>query len=99
MITNVFQSLSEYKEIIFGFILIIIVVTYINRNKIIMSNILRKVYKEEYDNFDEVKHKEYIKSGSFNSIQEDSKLQTYTPTKVSELVTFCDEKREECIQY
>ena len=97
MITNVLQNVLGYKEFLFGFIIVILVITYINRDRINMSNVLRKVYKEEYDNFDETKHKEYIKSGSFNSTYEDAKLQNYKPTKVSELVTFCDEKRDTCI--
>ena len=47
MITNIFQSLSSYKEILFGIVVVIIIMAYINRDRINMSNVLRKVYKEE----------------------------------------------------
>ena len=45
------------------------------------------------------KHKEYIMSGSFDSIPEDANLINFEPTKTSELTTNCDEKRDTCIEY
>lgn len=91
MITNVLQSLLGYKQIIFGIIVVIVILIFINRDRFNMSNILRKKYKEEYDNFDE--------NSPFFVENDDSKLKDFKPKKTSELLTYCDEKREECIEY
>ena len=72
---------------------------YIRNDRMLKMDFLRNLYKEEFDSFDIQKHKEYVESGSFDSIPEDANLKDFTPTKTSELVTNCDEKRQECIEY
>ncbi len=72
---------------------------YIRNDRTLKTDLLRNLYKEEFDSFDIEKHKEYIESGSYDSIPEDANLKDFKPTKTSELVTNCDEKRQECIEY
>ncbi len=72
---------------------------YIRNDRILKTNFLRNLYKEEFDSFDIEKHKEYIASGSYDSIPEDANLKDFKPTKTSELITNCDEKIQQCIEY
>ena len=96
-ITDVLQMARKNKEIIFGIILVIVIIAYINRDRVNKSYILRQLYKEEYDNYDI--SKDYNIPTVFKKEYADPKIKDFTPTKTSELVAFCDEKREECIEY
>jgi len=98
-IANVLQSLQKNKEIVFGIILVIVIIIYINRDRVNKSYILRQLYKEEFDNFDIEAHKNYIAGGSYDMQAADAGLKDFIPTKTSELVAWQDEKREEAIEY
>lgn len=98
-IANVLQSLNSNRAIIFGIILVIVIVIYVNRDRANKAYILRQLYKEEFDNFDEQAHKNFVKSGSYIAEPADANLKDFTPTKTSELVLYADEKREEAIEY
>ena len=79
--------------------IIIAMLLYVNRDRMIKTDILRKAYKEEFDSFDIQAYKNYVKAGDFVSPPADAKVVDYVPTKTSKLVTNCDEKRQECIEY
>ena len=98
-IANVLQSLQNNKQIVFGIILVIVIVVYINRDRVNKAYILRQLYKEEYDNFDIQAHKNYVKGGSYDVEAADAGIKEFKPTKTSELVAWIDEKREEGIEY
>ena len=89
--------LKKNKITVVVVIVIIAMLLYINRDRMIKSDILRKAYKEEFDSFDIQAYKNYVKGGTYVSAPADAKVVDYVPTKTSELVTLCDEKREECI--
>ena len=89
--------MKKYSCAILVSIALVCMLVYVRNDRILKINFLKNLYKEEYDNFDLVKHKEYVMSGSFDSIPEDANLANYEPTKTSELVTNCDEKRTQCI--
>ena len=92
------KFILKNKTIVLVIIIIIAMLLYVNRDRMIKSDILRKAYKEEFDSFDIQAYKNYVKAGDFVSPPADAKTD-YIPTKTSKLVTNCDEKREECIEY
>lgn len=87
------------KMTILFIIAIITMLLYVNRDRLNKANILRKVYAEEFDNFDIAAYKNYIKAGTYVSAYADAKVVDYVPTKTSDLVAWTDEKREESIEY
>ena len=91
---------SGYLPILF---LVIFFMFYINRDRTNKENFLRMKYTEEYDNFNldynidsenAVGYEKYKRT-----VSDKAKLQDYIPTKTSELITTCDEKRNVCINY
>lgn len=96
--SKIIDLLKEYKYAVLLIIAITCMLLYVRNDRMLKVDILRKAYKEEYDNFDIEGHKEYINSGSYDSIPEDAKLSDYVPTKTSPLEYLCDEKRGICIE-
>ena len=97
LVTSILQMVSNNKIIVLVIITMIAMLLYVNRDRMIKSDILRKAYKEEFDSFDIQAYKNYVKAGDFISPPADANVMDYIPTKTSKLVTNCDEKREECI--
>jgi len=91
--------LKKNKTTVLVIVIIVTMLLYVNRDRMIKSDILRKAYKEEFDSFDIQAYKNYVKGGTYVSAPADAKLVDYVPTKTSKLVAYCDEKREECIEY
>ena len=98
LLTNILQSASNNKVTALVIIAIICMLLYVNRNRLMKANILRKAYAEEFNDFDISAYKNYIKEGTYNVEQEEVD-NDYVPTKTSELVTNCNAKIEECITY
>ena len=95
--SKMINFIKKYSCAILVSIALVCMLIYVRTDRMLKVNFLKNLYKEEYDNFDLTSHKEYIMSGSFDSIPEDANLANYEPTKTSELVTNCDEKRDTCI--
>ena len=95
--SKIINFIKKNSYIILIVIAIACMLLYIRNDRMLKMDFLRNLYKEEFDSFDIQKHKEYVVSGSSDSIPADAQLKDYTPTKTSELVTLCDEKRQECI--
>ena len=95
MLKKLLNMIKKNKEFIIGIIIVIAIVSYINRDRIQKAGVLRKLYREEYDNYD-LSHN--IPT-AFQKEYADAGVDTYNPTKTSELVAYCDEKREECVEY
>lgn len=86
------------QSIIFITVLIAGVLLYVNRDRLQKANILRKAYKDEFDNFDIQAHKQYITGGSYQAEQADAGTD-FVPKKTSKFVAYCQEGIEECMQY
>ena len=97
ILANFMQSITNNKMTVLVIIIIIGMLIYVNIDRMMKVDILRKAYKEEFDSFDIQKYKNYVKSGSFTVENADAEVVDYIPTKTSKLVTNCDEKREVCI--
>ena len=97
MIKKILQSLKKNKEIVIGIIVVIAIIAYINRDRLQRADILRKLNREQYDNYDI--SKDYNIPTVFKKQYADAGIKDFVPTKTSELVAWADEKREEAIEY
>ena len=95
--------LKKNKKSIITIIIIAVIfsILFYNRKSLEQSklNIVRKVYKDEFDNFDIQAFKNYMDTGAFVEKHADANVVDYKPTKTSELVSVCDESIEECMEW
>lgn len=93
MFNKLIKFLNKNKKIILSLILVVIVILYVNKDKIEKINLLKKVYKEEYDSIN-------IELNPLYKVEpDDAKLKDFVPKKTSDLIAYCDESIEECIEY
>jgi len=106
---NKLQSYSKYIMILMFLILILLFVYTLNTNtkETFTYNkeyMMRKKLREDYDNFDIKKYENHLglfmPSESPNEVPSKAGLDTFKPSKTSELVAYCDETfKDACITY
>jgi len=99
MFKKLIDIINKNKKVILSIVLVIAILIYLNKDRLQKLNIIRKTLKDEFDNFDIEAHKHYVEGGAYVAEQAPANVVDYTPTKTSELVAYCDESIEECIQY
>ena len=87
------------RNLLISIIVVILVLCVITIDRYRKIELLRKMNKEEFDNFDIQAYKNYVTGGTYNVEQAPSKIKDFTPTKTSELITTCDESLGECMEW
>ena len=97
---DVFQlatSGSHNQNLMIGVVLVVGLLLFLNYDRLKRVALLRKLYKDEFDNFDIQAHKNYVTGGNYQVEQAD--VVHSEPTKTSELITLEDETFNESIKW
>ncbi len=86
--------MCKYK-LLFGLLLVLLVVLYLRKMNISVIERLRKMYKEEYDNFDISINYPVLYSSQYAP----AGVVDYLPVKTSKLIAYQDQNRGEAIEY